>query len=154
MIPPRGKAAKEHLEQGWCVFTKNDEASTEHGGRRSAANRLQRQEHEGSEEDAANRREQTHGDIGNARLQIIFANILEIEVAVEARKPSGEGNEHLGQGRVYVHEELALDVFGSETTEAEKDRISTMALMQLGYRTALERGETHWTSSNTTLVGR
>lgn len=64
--------------------------------------------------------EQTHGDIGDARLQVIFANILEIEVAVETREPASESNEHLGQGRVHVHEELALDVLGSEAAKARE----------------------------------
>lgn len=111
------------------MLTKNDETSTKYGSRRPAANSLQGHEHDGGEENATDGGEQTHGDVGDARLQVVFANVLEVEVAVETREPAGESNEHLGQGRVHVHEEPALDVLGSEAAKA-REREKTPVLAQ------------------------
>lgn len=100
--------------------TKDDETSA-HGSRHgSAANSLEREEHAWSDEDTADSREQAHRDVGNARLKVILADLLEVEVAIEASHPSDEGDQHLGERRVNVHEEFALDVLGSEAAEAVK----------------------------------
>jgi hypothetical protein len=98
--------------------TKNDEASAHECSHCTATESLECQEHEGNEKDTAESREQAHCNVWNTGLDVVLANLLEVEAAVEAGKPSRQGDEHLGQGRVNVHEELALDIFRSETTEA------------------------------------
>ncbi|KAI9163621.1 LOW QUALITY PROTEIN: hypothetical protein HJFPF1_05242 [Paramyrothecium foliicola] len=98
--------------------TKDDEASTHSRGHGSAADRLQGEVHAGDDENTADGREQSHGDVGDARLEVVLSNVLEIEAAVETRQPTGEGDEHLGQRRMHIHEEFALDILGREATEA------------------------------------
>lgn len=99
--------------------TKDDQAGTHESGHGSTPNRLEGQVHEGSQGDTADGGEEAHGDVGDIGLDVVLANLLEVEAAVEAGQPAGEGDEHLGEGRVDVHEELALDIFRREATEAE-----------------------------------
>lgn len=98
--------------------TEDDKTSTHSCSHGTAANGLEGHEHEGSEENTTDSREQSHGDIWDTGLEVVLANVLEVEVTIETSQPTGQGDEHLGQGRVDVHEELALEVLGSETTEA------------------------------------
>lgn len=100
--------------------TKDDEAGAHDGGHGTAADGLEGQEDAGNESNAAESREQAHGDVGNARLEVILANLLEVKVAIEASEPAGKSNEHLGERGVDVHEEATLDVLGSEATKATR----------------------------------
>ncbi|THW59526.1 hypothetical protein D6D20_06439 [Aureobasidium pullulans] len=63
-------------------------------------------------------REKAHGNVWDTRFDVVLADVFEVELAIEAGQPASEGDEELGQWGVDVHEELALDVLGSETTEA------------------------------------
>lgn len=100
--------------------TKDDEAGTHDGGHGTAADGLEGQEDAGDKSNAADGREQAHGDVGYARLEVILANLLEVKVAFEASEPAGKSNEHLGERGVDIHEEATLDVLGSKATEAER----------------------------------
>lgn len=98
--------------------TKDDETSAHCGGEGAATGGLEGQEHGWGQEDTANGREHAHGDVWDVRLEIVLSNVLEVEAPVEAGEPAEEGNHELGERGVYVHEEFALDVFGSEAAEA------------------------------------
>lgn len=102
----------------WGTRTKDDETGA-HGSRHgTATNSLESQEHAGNQKNTADGGEHAHGDIWHAGLNVVLANLLEIKASIEASEPAGEGDEHLGQGRVHVHEELALDILGSKSAEA------------------------------------
>jgi hypothetical protein len=47
----------------------------------------------------------------------LLSNILEIKVPVETPNERSKRNQHLGEGWMNVHEELLLDILGSETTK-------------------------------------
>lgn len=98
--------------------TKDNETGAHGSSHGTAANSLESQEHAGNQKNTADGGEHAHGDIWHAGLNVVLANLLEIEASVEASEPAGEGDEHLGQGRVDIHEELALDVLGSKAAEA------------------------------------
>lgn len=134
---------------GEDTLTKYDEPSAHCSCKGSAASGLQGQEHGRDEEDTAKSREHAHGDVGNAGLDIVLSNFLEVEISIEARQPTEECDEELGQGRVDVHEELALDVLRSETTEAGKELLLAWARQHKG----VAKDTTYWTSSKTTLLG-
>ena len=82
-----------------------------------APRRLERQKHHRDHRHSAQRGQQPHRHVRHPRLHVILANILEIELAVEARQESGERDEQFGERRVDVHEEFAFDVLGGEATE-------------------------------------
>lgn len=99
------------------ALTEDDQTGSHQSRSGAAPGGLESQKHEGSEQDTADGREHAHGDVGNAGLEVILANVLEVEVAVETSQPTGESDEHFGQRRVDIHEEFALDVFRSEATK-------------------------------------
>lgn len=100
------------------VRTKDDETSA-HGGSHSATtNSLQGEEHARNQENTADRREHSHRNVGDTRLDVVLADLLEIEASIKTSEPSSKSDKHLGQRRVDVHKELALDVLCSKTTEA------------------------------------
>lgn len=101
--------------------TKNDKTGSHESGGATASSCLECEEHGRSQKDAANSREHAHGNIRNTRFNVVLSNLLEVEVAVEPSEPAEESNHEFGEGRVDVHEELALDVLGSEATEAVID---------------------------------
>lgn len=103
-----------------CALTKDDQTSSHSSCEGAASGSLQCQEHGWNQEDAAEGRKHAHGNIWDLGLDVILSNLLKVEIAVEARKPPKKCDEELGQGRVHVHEELPLDVFRRETTEAGK----------------------------------
>lgn len=98
--------------------TENNETGAQYGSGCATPGGLQGQKHERCKKDSADGREHAHGDIRDARLEVVLADLLEVEIAIEARQPAGQRNKHLSQRRVDIHEEFALDVFRSETTEA------------------------------------
>ena len=71
---------------------------------------------------------------------------LEIKLSIEPTQPSRQRDEELRERRVHIHEELSLDVFGGESTEAGVQ-------CQLADGQENDHVETYWTSSKTTLVG-
>jgi hypothetical protein len=73
----------------------------------------------------------------------ILSNLLEIELAIESSEPSGEGNQHLCERWMHVHEEAAFDV-STVSTRPKTKRVRD------GYFVA---NPPKWTSSKTTLVG-
>lgn len=101
--------------------TEYDKTSSHEGSGATASSRLKSEEHGRSQKDTADSREHAHGDIWNARLDVVLSNLLEIEATVEPSEPAEEGNHELCEGWVDVHEELALDVLGSEAAEAVAD---------------------------------
>lgn len=102
---------------GWRR-TKDDETSTHGSSEGTASKGLESQEDAGNQNNAAESGVEAHGDVGNTRLQVVLANVLEVEITVEASEPAGESNEHLGERWMDVHEEFSLDVLGSKATEA------------------------------------
>ena len=144
------------FEKNAVDLTEDDQRGTESGGGSAATRSLQSQEDRRNEEDTTDSREGSHGDIGDTRLQVILADFLKVEAAIEPSQPAEESDHELRQWRVNVHEELALDVFRRESTEAA----GYNSQCQLLYR-AKKDGEaegrkgrsTYWTSSKTTLVG-
>lgn len=90
--------------------TEQDESSTQSSGRSLASSSLEGQEHGGDRQDTTDGRKEAHGNIWNAGLDVVLANIFEIEFTVEAGQPAREGDEELCERRVYVHEESTLDV--------------------------------------------
>lgn len=101
--------------------TKDDETRSHDSRHSTAAESLEGQEHERSQQHTTDGRIHAHGNVRNTRLDVVLANFLEVELSIEAGEPSSQGNEHLGEGRVHIHKELALDVLGSETTEARRE---------------------------------
>ena len=99
-------------------LTESEARSTQRSRRGPCTHGLQSQEDARNSDDTANGREETHGNVWYSRLNIVFPNVFEVEVAIEPCHPTKEGDEHLGQRRVNVHEELAMDVLGREATEA------------------------------------
>lgn len=49
----------------------------------------------------------------------LLANVLEIKVAVKSADKCRKGNEHLGEWRVHVHEELAFDVLRCKAAKVD-----------------------------------
>lgn len=128
------------------IHTKDDETCAHSRGHGSASDGLESEEHERGKKHSAQGREHAHGNVGDTGLDVVLANVLEIKATVESGEESGEGDEHLGQRRVDVHEELALQVFRSEAAEAVGG--GCQQRMPIG-----RAGDTHWTSSKTTLLG-
>jgi hypothetical protein len=120
-------------------LTKDDETCSQGCGGGTTAGSLESQEHGGNGQDTADGGEQTHGNVWHTGLQVVLANVLEIEVAVESTQPAGQGNKHLCERRVNVHEELALDVLGRESTEAEITHVSGHSEARWGRLTGLHR---------------
>ena len=128
----------------YYILTEDDETCSQSCGGSTAASGLESKEHGGDSQDTANSREQAHCNIWDAGLQVVFANVLEVEVAVESTQPARQSNEHLCERRVNVHEELAFDVLGRESTKAEGTMLASVHM---------PIGVTYWTSSKTTLLG-
>ena len=90
-----------------------------------AARSLQCEVHDRDSQYTADSRQKSHGHIGHARLNVVLSNILEIEVSIEAGQPTSESDQELGERRVNIHEELALDVLARKAAEVnliEDDR--------------------------------
>lgn len=120
----RGVQQDETRLSDKTVF-KDDQSRAERRGGRLAARSLQREEHDRHSQYTTDGRQKSHGDIGHARLDVVLSDILEVEVSIESGQPTGECDQELGKRRVYIHEELALDVFAGEATEVnliEDDR--------------------------------
>jgi hypothetical protein len=100
------------------MLTKDDKTCTQSRSGSTAASSLESQEHGRNRQNTADGGQHAHGDIWDSGLQVVFANVLEVEVSVEATQPSRQCNEELCERRVDVHEELALDVFRRESAEA------------------------------------
>lgn len=101
--------------------TEDDQASSHSRCKGAAPSSLQSQEHGRHQENAAEGRKHAHRNIWDAGLNVIFSDLLKVEFTVKACKPAEKRDEELGQGRVDIHKEFALDVFRSEATEtAEK----------------------------------
>jgi hypothetical protein len=100
------------------VRTKDDETGAHGSSHSTTTDSLQSEEHARNQKNTADRREHSHRNVGNTRLNVVLANLLEVEASIETSEPSSKSDKHLGQGRVDVHKELALDVLGSKTTEA------------------------------------
>ena len=113
----QGRIEKDQSGLGKETVLKDDQRGTQGSSGCTTANGLEGQEHGGNQQDTADSREHSHGHVRDAGLEVILANVLEIEVSVETGEPTEEGDQHLCQWGVYVHEEAALDVLGSETTE-------------------------------------
>jgi hypothetical protein len=99
--------------------TKDDKETAQSRRHCPTAHRLQGEEHGRGKKDAADSREHAHGNVGHARLDVVLPNLLEVEIAVKAGKPAREGNQHLGEWWMYIHEKLPLDVFGRKATEMD-----------------------------------
>lgn len=110
----------DKLSEGGGIeeLTKDDESSAHSRGESAATGSLKSQEHGRGEKDATDGREHAHGHIWHARLEIVLANVLEVEVSVEAGQEAKEGDHQLRERGVDVHEEFALDVLGSKAAEA------------------------------------
>jgi len=96
----------------------DDEACAKCRGRSAATSSLQCEEHSRGQEDAAQSGKQAHGDIWNAGLDVILANLLEVEISIKSSQPAEEGDHQFRERGVNIHEEAAFDVLGSKTTEA------------------------------------
>ena len=99
-------------------LTKDDQRGTKGRSGSAAPNGLQGEECDRHEKNSADGREQAHGDVWNVWLEVVLPDFLKVEVAIETSEPAREGNKHLGQRRVNVHEEFSLYVLRSEATEA------------------------------------
>jgi len=108
-------------QAGLCYqgIFKDEQSCTHAGGECAAAQSLEGQEHGGDGEDTKNGWQHAHGDIGHLWLEVVLANILEVEAAVEASAPTSQSDQQLGEWRVDVHEELALDVLAGEATKVD-----------------------------------
>jgi hypothetical protein len=141
---PNQQSVRPSLRNG---LTKDDQASS-HGCRHGAApSSFQGKKHEGGEKNATNCGKHAHGDVWNTGFEVVLADLLEIKLSIETSEPTSEGNEHLGKGRVNVHEETTLYVLRSKSTET-KELIVSYLLFETGGCL-----ETYWTSSKTTLDG-
>ena len=95
-----------------CVRpTEDDETSTQGCGGSTAASSLQSKEHGRNRQNTEDGGQHAHSDIWNLGLQVILANILEVEVSVKSTQPSCQCDEEFRKRRVDIHEEPALDVF-------------------------------------------
>lgn len=103
---------------GFVKLTEDDQGSTKGSRGSAAAGSLQGQENGRDKKDTAERRKHAHSNVRDTGLQIVLADLLEVEAAVEAGEPTEEGDHELRKRRVNVHEELALDVLRRESTEA------------------------------------
>ena len=126
--------------------TKDDQAGAKGCGSRATSICPQRQEHGWYRQDATDSREHSHRNIWNLGLHIVLPNLLEVEISLEAGKPSGESQEKLRQRRMYVHKETPLDVLGREAAKALRWSATS------GIWRELVTG-TYCTSSKTTLLG-
>lgn len=109
---------EDQASLGEEAVLEDDEGGAEGGSRSSATRSLEGQEHGRNKKNTADGREQSHGDVGNLGLEVVLANILEIEISIETGEPANEGDEHLGERGVNIHEESALDVLGGKATKA------------------------------------
>jgi hypothetical protein len=99
------------------VPTEDEQSRGKSSGHGLRAGGLQGQEDCWNGQNSANGGKQAHGNIGDAGLKVVLANVLEVKLAVEASEPSCQCDQELCQRRMYVHEEAALDVFGRESTK-------------------------------------
>jgi hypothetical protein len=99
--------------------TKYDKTGSQGRSGRAATRSLEGQEHGRNGQDTADGRQHAHSNIWHTGLEVVHANVLEVEVSIESTQPSRKCDEELRQWRMYVHKELALDVLGRESTEAE-----------------------------------
>ena len=154
------------LEKNAMKLTEDDQRGTESSGGSAATRSLQSQEDGRNEENTADGREGSHGDIGDTWLQVILADLLKVEAAIESSQPPEESDHKLRQWRVNIHKELSLDVFRSKTTKAVEYNNQYQLLQVIASGESLEsvkdgerggekegRRSTYWTSSKTTLVG-
>jgi hypothetical protein len=127
-------------------LTKDDETGAQSCGSSTAARSLESQEHGRDCQDTADGGQEAHGDIWHTSLQVVLANVLEIEAAVESTQPARQRDEHLGERRVYVHEEFALDVLGCESTEAGEVVLAdaSVCVRVSGGRTGPRRRRHYW----------
>lgn len=95
---------------GSLLRTKDDKARAQSRSRSAATSSFQGEEHQGSEKNTTDSREHAHGDIRDTRLDVVLANLLEVEIAPESSEISGQCDEHLSQWRVDIHKEFTLDV--------------------------------------------
>jgi hypothetical protein len=100
-------------------LTKNDKTGAQSRSGCAAACSFESQKHGRDCQDTTDGGQKAHSDIWYTGLQVVFANVLKVEAAVEPTQPARQCDEHLRERRVYVHEELALDVLGRKSTEAE-----------------------------------
>lgn len=100
------------------LLTENNETCTQRCRGGATSSSLQGQEHGRNRQNTADGGQHAHRDVGNLWLQVIHANVFEVKVSVEPAQPSRQCNEELRERRMNVHEEAALDVLGSEPTEA------------------------------------
>lgn len=117
--PFSGLKLDGELTKGGRDCTKDDEPGTEGSGCRPAASGLESEEYRRDSHDAAERGIQPHGHIRHTILEVVFTNLLEVKVSIEPSEPPKQGNEHLGEWRMYVHEEFALDVLGCKAAKAD-----------------------------------
>jgi hypothetical protein len=100
-------------------LTKDNKTGSQSSSCSTAACSFEREEHGRDGQDTADGRQQAHSDIWNTWLQVIHANVLEVEAAIESTEPSSQSDEEFCEGWVYVHEEPALDILGCKSTKAE-----------------------------------
>lgn len=105
----------------WTGVGTKDNQQSSHGCDHSAASSgLEGQEHCWHQKDTADSWQSSHPDVWYIWLKVIFSDLLEVKVSVEATEPSSKGDEELSKWWVNVHEESALDVFRCEATKAEE----------------------------------
>ena len=129
------------------IHTEDDQTGAKCSSGGFAASCLEGQEHGGNGHDTHDGGQKSHGNVGNARLKVVLSNIFKVKLSIETGQPTGESNEELGEWRVDVHEELALDVLGGETTKA------VGLVSEMSERCSCKSESRYWTSSKTTLVG-
>ena len=98
--------------------TEHDQCSPHGSCGGSTTSSFEREEHGRNSQNTHYGRQKSHCDVRHAWFHVVFANVLEIEVAIESGQPTRQSDQELCEGRVNVHEELALDVLGRESTEA------------------------------------
>jgi len=125
----KGRIKKDQTGLSNERIVENDKSSSEGGGCSAAPGSLQRQKHCGYSQDTADSGQQAHRDVWNTGLEVILANILEVEVAIEAGEPARQGNQKFCEGRVNVHKESALDVLGRKATEMDLVKDNTGGLL-------------------------
>lgn len=101
------------------MLTKNDKTRAQSCSCCTTTSGLERQEHGRDGKDTTDSGKKTHGDIRDTRLQVVHANVLEVETAIKSTQPSRQGDQELCEWGMHVHEELALDVLGRKSTETE-----------------------------------
>ena len=115
----QGRVEQDETRVGDQGVLEDDETGTQDSGGSAAASSLDGQEDSRDGEDTTDGRQQSHGDVGHVGLEVILANIFEVEVAIKSSDPAGQSDQQLGERRVYVHEEFPLDVFAGEATEMD-----------------------------------